>query len=316
MPVTTKWSESDIPDQSGRTVLITGANSGLGLRNAKVLAEKGARVLLACRSAERGAQALDAVKALAHTKPELIQLDLADLNSVRNAAADARELTGDRLDVLVNNAGLFATPRAATADGVELQFGTNTLGPAALTWLLMPALRGGNRARSVMLTSVAALIGGLDLTDVSFEHRPYNPAVAYGQTKLANQVFGLELDRRLRAADEDVISVLAAPGYTATNLGHNMARAYHSGIARATIATLFRLGDGLIAQNPRMGTLPQLYAETAPGVNGGDYIGPSHFQMRGHPTFVNPLRPALDHGTGSALYELVADLTGVTPDPA
>lgn len=308
----TKWTETDIPDQSGRTVLVTGANSGLGLRSAQILAGKGAHVLLACRSRERGEQA-------ARSVPDgtLVQLDLADLASVRQAASTVRELTGDRLDVLINNAGIMATPRAVTADGFELQFATNYLGPAALTWLLMPALRGAGAARVVMLSSLTARGSALALDDPDFERRRYNPATAYSQSKFADQVFALELDRRLRAAGEEVISVAAHPGYTATGLNAAMARSYPNTIVRSLVGIGGRLGDILLAQNVKMGVLPQLYAATAPPVNGGDYVGAGGMGgMRGYPAFVPPLRAALDQRTGVALWDLTAKLTGVTPDPA
>lgn len=311
-----KWTETDIPDQSGRTVLVTGANSGLGLQSAKVLAGKGARVLLACRSAERGEQALRTVQAVASTQPKLIRVDLAELDGVRYAAAEVRETTRDKLDILINNAGLMATPRALTADGFERQFGTNHLGHAALTWLLMPALRGSDGGRVVTLTSVAAVRARLDLTDANFERRRYHPGAAYGQSKLANQVFALELDRRLRAAGEDIVSVAAAPGYTATNISPAMAASYSGTLPRKVLGGVLKLGDVLLAQNVRMGALPQLYAATAPEVNGGDYVAPHLIQMRGHPTIVKPLPPALDRATGTGLWELTAKLTGVTPDPA
>ncbi|NKQ58462.1 SDR family NAD(P)-dependent oxidoreductase [Amycolatopsis sp. K13G38] len=312
-----KWTTADIPDQTGRTALVTGANSGLGLFSAKALAAAGARILLACRSRERGERALRAVHGVATTEPKLIQLDLAELDSVRYAAAEVRESTGDALDILMNNAGLMATPRALTADGFELQFGTNHLGHAALTWLLMPALRGGREPRVVTLSSLAARGARLDVADPNFEHRRYNPGTAYGQSKLANQVFALELDRRLRAAGEDVISVAAHPGYTATGLSPAMARSYPNKVVSAVIGGVTHLGDLLIAQNVGTGALPQLYAATAPGVNGGDYVGPAGpGELRGYPKIVQPLRPALDHGTGAALWELTAKLTGITPDPA
>ncbi|HVV08805.1 oxidoreductase [Amycolatopsis sp.] len=311
------WTDADIPDQSDRTVLITGANSGLGLRSAQALAAKGARVLLACRSPERGRQALHTVQAVAQTEPRLIKLDLADLGSVRQTAAEVRELTGDALDVLMNNAGVMATPKGLTTDGFELQFGTNYLGPAALTWLLMPALRGGKDARVITMSSLAAHGGRLDLRDPNFEHRRYNPGVAYSQSKIANQVFALELDRRLRADDEPVISVAAHPGYTATNLTSSMARSYPNALVRSVVENVTRAGNFLLAQNVKTGALPQLYAATAAGVNGGDYIGPANFaHMRGAPTVVQPMRVALDHATGIALWELTAKLTGITPDPA
>ena len=314
---TGNWTAEDIPDQTGRTALITGANSGLGLRTAQVLAGKGAHVLLACRSPERGEEALRSVTAAATgTAPELVELDLSDLESVRQATASVRELTGESLDVLVNNAGVMATPKGTTEDGFEIQFGTNHLGHAALTWLLLPALRNGTGARVVTVSSLAASSGNLDFEDPNFEHRRYNPGSAYAQSKLANQVFALELDRRLRAADEDVISVAAHPGYTWTGLGSGMARSYPNPILKAIIGAGNRIGEVLIAQKVQMGALPQLFAATAQDVSGGDYIGPRGIGgVRGYPANVQPLGSALSERQGSALWELTAKLTGVTPDP-
>src|SRR5437763_4312447 len=225
-------TEADIPDQSGRTVLVTGANSGLGLRAAEVLAGKGARVLMACRSPERGETALRAVTRNGG-KAELVELDLADLGSVRTAAQRVRELTGDQLDVLMNNAGVMATPKRTTKDGFELQFGTNHLGHAALTWLLAPALRARPAARVVTLSSTAARPGRIDLADPNFEHRRYGAASGYYQAKLANLVFAMELDRRARAAGLALGSVAAHPGLTATNLATNMAHAHGRALGRA-----------------------------------------------------------------------------------
>lgn len=293
-------------------MLITGANSGLGLQSAKVLAGKGAHVLLACRSRERGERAARSVRGAT-----LVPLDLADLDSVRQAAAHVRELTGDKLDVLMNNAGVMATPKNLTKDGFELQFGTNHLGHAALTWLLMPALRGAGEARVVTLSSLAARGGRVDLDDPNFEHRRYQPGTAYSQAKLANQVFAMELDRRLRATGEDIVSVAAHPGYTATGLGGAMARSYPNRLLSTVINTATRLGEMVFAQKVTTGALPQLYAATAPGVNGGDYIGPGSLGgMRGYPVIVRPQAPALDRRTGSGLWQLTAKLTGVAPDPA
>jgi NAD(P)-dependent dehydrogenase (short-subunit alcohol dehydrogenase family) len=316
--MTQRWTEADIADQTGRTVVVTGANSGLGLRTAEVLAGKGARVFLACRSAERGAKALEQVRAAASgAAPELVKLDLGDLASVRAAAASVRELTGDRLDVLVNNAGVMATARGRTADGFELQFGTNHLGHAALTWLLMPALRGGTHARVVTLSSLAATGGRIHLDDPNGEHRRYNAAAAYGQAKLSNQVFMVELDRRLRAAGDDITSVAAHPGYTATGLGSGMARSYSNPVVRTLIAGGHRIGEVLFAQNTRIGALPQLYAATAEGVEGGGYFAPRGAgNLRGHPVQVATLGVARSESLGTALWDLTAKLTGVTPDPA
>ncbi|WP_116051101.1 oxidoreductase [Amycolatopsis palatopharyngis] len=317
-----KWTEDQIPDQSGRTALVTGANSGLGLRTAQVLGARGARVLIACRSRERGEQAVREVAAMAATEPELVRLDLADLSSVRDAAERTRELTGDSLDLLINNAGVMGTPRGVTEDGFETQLGTNHLGHAALTWLLMPALRGAaqgerERPRIVTVSSIAAGSGWLDLDDPNFERRRYSPAAAYGQAKLANQVFAIELDRRLRVSGDDILSVAAHPGYTRSQLGSSMARSYGSRIVRAAVGTGIRIGEFALAQTTRMGTLPQLYAATAPGVAGGEYVGPDGPRgLRGHPTIVSPLRRALPAESGSGLWELTARLTGIAPDPA
>ncbi|WP_409495769.1 oxidoreductase [Amycolatopsis sp. cmx-11-12] len=318
MAAHTRWTEADIPDQTGRTAFVTGANSGLGLRTAEVLASKGARVLLGCRSPERGAKALEQVRAAATgDAPELVRLDLADLDSVREAAKKVQELSGGKLDLLVNNAGVMATPRGHTKDGFETQFGTNHLGHAVLTWLLMPSLREGAGARVVTVSSVAATGARIDVADPNFERRMYNPAAAYGQSKLSNQVFALELDRRLRAAGEGVVSVAAHPGYVWTGLGSGMARSYRNPVVRALVGAGNRIGEVLIAQNARKGTLPQLFAATAPEVVGGDYIGPHGVGgLRGNPVKVRPLPAARSESLGAALWDVTTKLTGVTPDPA
>ncbi len=318
MAAHTRWTEADIPDQTGRTAFVTGANSGLGLRTAEVLAGKGARVLLGCRSPERGAKAREQVGAAATgPAPELVRLDLADLDSVREAVKKVHELAEGKLDLLVNNAGVMATPRGHTKDGFETQFGTNHLGHAVLTWLLMPSLRNGSGARVVTLSSVAATGARIDVADPNFERRAYNPAAAYGQSKLANQVFALELDRRLRAAGEDVISVAAHPGYTWTGLGAGMARSYRTPVVRALVGAGNRVGEIFIAQNARQGTLPQLFAATSPEVAGGDYIGPHGLGgLRGAPVKVRPLPAATSASLGAAVWDVTTKLTGVTPDPA
>ncbi|HEX5401371.1 MAG TPA: oxidoreductase [Pseudonocardiaceae bacterium] len=317
-----RWSDQDIPDQSGKTALITGANSGLGLRTAQVLAEKGARVLLACRSADRGADAVRAVTEAAHSSAvdsavELIVLDLADLSSVRGASEQVRALTGDQLDILVNNAGVMMTPHRTTADGFEMQFGTNHLGHAALTWLLMPALRNRPAARVVTLSSTAARAGRINMTDLNYEHRNYQPQSAYGQAKLANLIFALELDRRSRKAGLDLISSAAHPGYTATNLVNNMAGSRDAGPLASLIEFFGELGGRYVAQNVEAGALPTLFAATSPDVRGGDYYGPDGFmEIRGMPGRAHLPRAAQDPDTATQLWDRTAELTGVTPDPA
>jgi protochlorophyllide reductase len=306
-----KWTEADIPEQSGRTVLITGANSGLGLRSAEVLSAKGAHVLMACRSPERGQRALEKVLS-GGGKAELVELDLADLSSVRAAAADVRERTGDALDVLLNNAGVMAVPLARTADDFERQFGTNHLGHAALTWLLMPALRARPGARVVTLSSLAHQAGRLDVADPNYEVRGYSAWGAYGQSKLANLLFARELDRRLRSAGADVTSIAAHPGVTATELSANMARARGNWFLEMGT----KVSD-LFSQPVERGVLPQLYAATSPDAVGGQYYGPDGVRgMRGYPAVASMSAAARDDLAASRLWDLTATLTRVSPDPA
>ncbi len=306
------WTAADIPDQAGRTVLVTGANSGLGLQTATVLAGRGATVLLACRDPQRGRAALDRVRIRSgEADAMLVQLDLADLSSVRKAADDVRAITADRLDLLVNNAGVMASPRRRTADGFELQIGTNHLGHAALTWLLAPALAPG--ARVVTVSSLAHHGGGLDVRDLNFEQRRYNPATAYSASKLANLLFTFELDRRASGAGRDLLAVAAHPGITDTELAPNTARMYSAG----PLAHVIRWSYKLVSQGVAKGTLPQLYAATAADVRGGECYGPTSLrQMRGAPGRVAASPAARDESTARVLWERTAELTGVTPDPA
>ncbi|MEU4802559.1 oxidoreductase [Actinosynnema sp. NPDC023587] len=303
-----KWTEADIPDQTGRTALVTGANSGLGLRTAEVLSAKGARVLMTCRSPERGQRALEQVLATGGAA-ELVALDLADLMSVRDAAAEVRDRT-DRLDVLINNAGVMACPLERTADGFERQFGTNHLGHAALTWRLVPLLRATPGARVVTVSSLAHQQGAVDLADPNYEVRRYSAWGAYAQSKLANLLFAGELDRRCRRAGADVTSVAAHPGLTVTELSSTMARAQ-----RNPLLALGAKITGLFSQNVAMGALPQLCAATAPDVEGGGYYGPDGFRgTRGHPARAISTAAARDELVAGRLWDLTADLTGVTPD--
>ncbi|HKS53397.1 MAG TPA: oxidoreductase [Pseudonocardiaceae bacterium] len=306
-----RWAQAAIPDQSGRTVLVTGANSGLGLQTAMVVAGYGATVLLACRDPRRGQAALDRVRGEAAADATLVQLDLADLGSVRKAADEVRAITGDRLDVLVNNAGVMYTPSRHTADGFELQIGTNHLGHAALTWLLGPALVPG--ARVVTVSSLAHRGGGLNVDDLNFEQRRYNPVAAYSASKLANLLFTFELDRRARAAGRDLIAVAAHPGITDTELVPTTTRMYLPG----PFAQLMKWGNKLVSQGVAAGALPQLYAATAADVRSGEYFGPTSLgETRGATGRVTASAAAYDEHTARLLWERTAQLTGVTPDPA
>jgi NAD(P)-dependent dehydrogenase (short-subunit alcohol dehydrogenase family) len=302
-----KWTSADIPDQAGRTVLITGANSGLGLRSAEALAGKGARVLMGCRNETKAKAALDEVRAVATgPEPEVVRMDLADLASVR-AAAEQVDGTVERLDVLMNNAGVMAVPLARTADGFEMQFGTNHLGHFALTGLLLPVLGRAQSPRVVSTSSTAHRMGRMRWDDLNWKQGRYMKWPAYGQSKLANLLFTFELDRRARAAGSDVVAVAAHPGYASTHL-----QATSSG--RNTFkAAFFEVGNRLLAQSDAMGALPQLYAATMPDVVGGEYFGPDgRFESRGHPHRVGTTSAARDAESARRLWEASEALTGVS----
>ncbi len=302
------WTLDEMPDQTGRTVLVTGATSGLGLASAGALAAAGARVLVGARDPGRGTKALESVPG-----GELVELDLADLESVRRAAVNVRERTGDALHVLMNNAGVMGTPPGVTVDGFETQIGTNHFGHAALTWLLMPALRGAGAARVVTLSSLAHRGPGLDVDDLQFARRPYLASRAYSQSKLANLLFALELDRRLRAAGEDVISVAAHPGLTDTQLLFNSLR-NRGGRWLVPVAHVI---NAVITQRVERGMLPQLCAATAHQVEGGDYLGPGGpGESRGLPAPARRGAAARDPVLAARLWDVTAAETGVTPDPA
>jgi NAD(P)-dependent dehydrogenase (short-subunit alcohol dehydrogenase family) len=294
---------NDIPDQSGRTAVVTGANSGLGLVTAGELARAGAHVIGTVRDAAKGQEAEDEIRrAVPTARVEMRLLDLADLGSVREFAL---ELTGTHagLDLLINNAGVMMPPRAITPDGFELQFGTNHLGHFALTGLLIDRLAQGTDARVVTVSSLEHRPGRIDFDDLTSE-RGYDPRTAYQRSKFANAVFGIELDRRLRAKGSPVKSVLAHPGYSATNL-------QTSGPTGAMKA-LLRVGNRLFAQSAERGALPQLHAATAPGVQGGEFYGPDGFrQLRGRPRLVKPVERATDPELGRRLWEVSEQLTGV-----
>jgi NAD(P)-dependent dehydrogenase (short-subunit alcohol dehydrogenase family) len=295
------WSIDDIPEQSGRTALVTGANSGLGLHTSLALARRGARVLMACRNPSRADEALQRVLTDAPgAKAELVSLDLASLQSIRDAAKDVTDRV-DALDVLVDNAGVMAIPRAQTADGFEMQFGTNHLGHFALTGLLLPLLLSSASPRVVVVSSDAHKIGRIRFDDLMGE-KSYGRWSAYGQSKLANLLFMRELDRR---AAGRLIAAAAHPGYAATNLQSNY--------GNAVIDLFMRIGNRVIAQSDEAGAWPQLYAATMPDVQGGEYFGPNGmFGLRGTPDRDTPTKSARDDETARRLWEISEQLTGVT----
>ena len=285
-----KWTERDIPDQSGRTFVVTGANSGLGAAAAKALAAKGAHVVMACRNVGNA----ERVAAQIGPNATVRELDLADLASVRKFA-DAT----DTVDVLVNNAGVMGTPKRRTADGFEMQIGTNHLGHFALTNLLLPRIKD----RVVTVASGSHRYGKIRLDDLNWE-QGYRRHMAYGQAKLANMLFMAELQRRLDEAGSPVRSVGAHPGWAATNL--------QSRSGNRVEDALMTVGNGLFAQSGDMGAEPTLFAATQ-DVPGNSYAGPGgRFEMRGHPTLVGRSKAAEDLVTARRLWELSEQLTGVS----
>jgi NAD(P)-dependent dehydrogenase (short-subunit alcohol dehydrogenase family) len=295
-----RWTAADIPGQHGRIALITGANSGIGFAAAATLAAKGATVLLACRDAGKAKDAAGRISAaVPGARTEIVSLDLASLASVREAAGQVRS-GHDRLDLLINNAGVMYTPRSATADGFELQIGTNHLGHFALTGLLLDLLLAAPGARVVTVSSFAHRAGRIDLADLQSARR-YRRAAAYAQSKLANLLFAAELQRRLAAAGAQASSLAAHPGYTRTDLLRYLPAVMQAG-ARAA-----RLG-----QSPEMGALPVLRAATDPAARGGEYYGPRGLtQLAGYPKRVAPSARARDAAVAGKLWAESERLTGV-----
>jgi NAD(P)-dependent dehydrogenase (short-subunit alcohol dehydrogenase family) len=286
---------------------VTGANSGLGFETALALARSGACVVLACRDRARGGDALARIRGEVPDGDIRVDLlDLADLASVRKFASGFSAAHAG-LDILVNNAGVMAIPRRETADGFEMQFGTNHLGHFALTGLLLDRLLARPGARVVTVSSTAARMGRIRFDDLQGS-RHYGKWTAYGQSKLSNQLFALELDRRATELGMDLVSVAAHPGYAATNLQTVGPRMSGSAIAER----LNGLSNTVFAQPAAAGALPSLYGATAPEVRGGQYFGPDRlFGQRGHPKPVPFVRAAMDSGTARRLWEVSEELTGV-----
>jgi NAD(P)-dependent dehydrogenase (short-subunit alcohol dehydrogenase family) len=297
------WTAKDIPDQSGRYAIVTGANSGLGLVTARELARAGASVVMACRNLEKGHAAIEQVRAaVPDGQVQLEELDLASLESVRGFA-ERYKATHDGLDLLINNAGVMAPPRRRTADGFELQFGTNHLGHFLLTTLLLDSMEGRDDARVVTLSSTAHKMGRIAFDNLNGD-RHYFRWFAYGQSKLANLLFALELDRHLRARDSTVKSLAAHPGYAATNL--------QSAAPPLVDRVVMKVSNAVIAQSDDMGALPTLFAATQPGLSGGTYIGPDGpGEQRGYPTIVKPSGRARDENSARRLWQVSEELTGV-----
>jgi NAD(P)-dependent dehydrogenase (short-subunit alcohol dehydrogenase family) len=294
----TRWTFTDIPDQSGRTAVVTGANTGLGYETAVALAQRGARVILAVRDLAKGQAAADLINRANRGADVTVQeLDLTSLSSISAAAAELRE-RHDHLDLLINNAGVMMTPKATTKDGFELQFGTNHLGHFAFTGLLMDRLLATPLSRVVTVSSLVHRAGRIRFDDLASERR-YSRVGAYGQSKLANLLFTYELQRRLEGTD--TIAVAAHPGSSRTELTRNVPR---------FVETVFA---PLVAQDAEIGALPTLRAATDPGVSGGEYYGPGGFgQMRGYPALVHSNARSHDVDVARRLWAVSEQLTGVT----
>lgn len=297
------FSATNMPDQSGKTVLVTGANSGLGLETAKAFAAKGAHVIMTARHEAKGVAAQDMIEVeLPGAQLELRLLDLADLEEVRMLAKSLHD-DNKRLDVLVNNAGVMMPPRGETKQGFEKQFGTNHLGHFALTLQLMDLMNTADDARVVTVSSGLHRNGKIDFDDLQSE-KTYSPTGAYAQSKIANIYFGLELMRKCDAAGIKLKSMMAHPGYAATNL--------QTSGPSGMIRMFMPLANALFAQSAADGALPEIYAASMPDVKSGEYFGPSGFQnMRGAPGRDDPIELAKDKDIAARLWQVSEELTGV-----
>ena len=297
------WTVADVPDQQSRTAVVTGANSGIGFEAAAVLVQRGAVTVLACRDtgkAERAAARLSATAPQA--KVSVVRLDLASLDSVR-AAAEQIRASHERLDLLINNAGLMMPPRGTTADGFELQFGTNHLGHFALTGLLLDRLLTVPGSRVVTVSSNGHRAGRINFADLQSERR-YGRMSAYAQSKLANLMFTYELERRLRAAGAATIALAAHPGSAGTDLVRHFP---------GVMQTVYSRAGGVFKQSAAMGALPTLRAATDPAARGGEYYGPGGLaQFKGYPVRVSPAGRSPDQSAQRRLWAESEQLTGVT----
>ena len=302
------WTEANIPELAGKTIVVTGANSGLGLETTRLLAGRGAHVVMACRTAAKAEAALQEVeRGVPNASLEFMPLDLADLASVR-AFAETFTSAHAKLDVLINNAGVMAIPRRETADGFEMQFGTNHLGHFALTGALMPTLLQTPGARVVTVSSLMHRVGSMRFDDLH-GRRSYDKWRAYNQSKLANLLFCYELDRRLRVVDADVRSVAAHPGYSATNLQAVGPQASGSKLAER----FYALSNKIVAQPAHMGAMPSVFAAVGDPVSGGGFYGPEGLgQVRGYPVRVESSRASHDEVAAQRLWMMSIEATGQT----
>jgi NAD(P)-dependent dehydrogenase (short-subunit alcohol dehydrogenase family) len=307
MPDNKAWTADDMPDLSGKTIVVTGGNSGIGYEAALEFARKRADVILACRDLGKARTAAAQISASSPgAKVEVMELDLSNLASVRGFA-DAFHLAHPALHVLCNNAGVMAIPYRTTADGFEMQFGTNHLGHFALTGLLLDRLLATEGGRVVNVSSGGHRMGSIRFDDLQWQ-KGYRKWFAYAQSKLANLLFTFELQRRADAAGAKLLSVACHPGYAATNLQAAGPRMQGSSM----MESLFSVGNSLFAQSAAMGALPTEYAAVAPDVHGGDYIGPDGIgELWGHPVKVGCSAAARDTAAAARLWEVSEQLTNV-----
>lgn len=307
MPDKKAWTADDMPDLSGKTIVVTGGNSGIGYEAALEFARKRADVILACRDLGKGRTAAAQIStSSAGAKVEVMELDLSNLASVRGFA-DAFHQGRPALNVLCNNAGVMAIPYRTTADGFEMQFGTNHLGHFALTGLLLDRLLATEGGRVVNVSSGGHRMGSIRFDDLQWQ-KGYRKWFAYAQSKLANLLFTFELQRRADAAGAKLLSVACHPGYAATNLQAAGPRMQGSSM----MESLFSVGNSLFAQSAAMGALPTEYAAVAPDVHGGDYIGPDGIgELWGHPVKVGCSAAARDTAAAARLWEVSEQLTNV-----
>jgi len=304
-----KWTEKDVPDQRGRLAIVTGSNTGLGYDTARVLAARGAKVVMAVRDTAKGETAAARIRSLTPGADVTVQkLDLGSLSSVKESAAEMAAAY-PRIDLLINNAGVMYPPKSTTADGFELQFGTNHLGHFALTGLLLKNLLPVDGSRVVVVASLAHQIKAkIDFDDLQWERRSYDRVASYGQSKLANLMFTYDLQRRLAAAAKTegakTIAVAAHPGVAATELMRHLPGSNLPGVDWISSRVL---------NSAEMGALPTLQAATDPAVKGGQYYGPDGFrELRGHPKLVDSSKQSKDIAAQERLWAVSEELTGVT----
>lgn len=301
------WTTEAIPDLTGKVAIVTGANSGIGYETALALAQKGATVVVASRDTAKGQVAVKQIEA---TNPKgsvlFLPLDLANLASVRSFAAQFSQQF-NQLDLLINNAGVMAIPYRTTADGFEMQFGTNHLGHFALTGLLLPVILKTPKSRVVTVSSGLHRSGHINFDDLNLKDN-YNEGKAYSQSKLANLLFTYELQRKLKAHGSDAIAVAAHPGYAATNLQAVGPRMSGSVLRER----MMQIMNGILAQTAAMGALPTLFAAVSPTLHGSEYIGPNGFvELRGYPVVVKSSAESYDVNVAQRLWAVSEQLTGV-----